>query len=155
MSGAGAPKIAAPRSDMKVAIIATQWHEKIVDALVNGAQRACTEAGVSTELVKVPGTVELSVAAARLATKFDAIVALGVVIRGGTPHFEYVCQSVTQGLTHVSVTTGKPVGFGVLTCNTEEEALDRCGMPESSEDKGYEAAVAAIATEVTLREFGA
>lgn len=155
MSGSGAPKITAPAAPLKVAVISTQWHEKIVDALVDGAVRACKEAGITPELVKVPGSVELSVAAARLAPKFDALVALGVVIRGGTPHFDYVCQSVTQGLTAVSVNTGKPIGNGVLTCNTEQEALDRCGLPGSSEDKGYQAAVAAIATEVTLRELGA
>lgn len=155
MSGSGAPKISVPSAALKVAIISTQWHAKIVDALVDGAVRACKEAGITPELVKVPGTVELSVAAARLAPQFDVIVALGVVIRGGTPHFDYVCQSVTQGLTEVSVRTGRPVGFGVLTCNTEQEALDRSGLPGSSEDKGYEAAVAAIATEVTLQELGA
>lgn len=153
MSKSGAPALSAPKSDLSVAVISTQWHLEIVDSLVKGAVRACRQSGISPTLVQVPGTVELSVTAARLAPRFDALVALGVVIRGGTPHFEYVCQSVTQGLTHVSVTTGRPVGFGVLTCNTVDEALERCGLPTSSEDKGYEAAVAAIATAHTLREL--
>lgn len=154
MSNSGAPSIAAPEAkDLSVAIISTQWHETIVNALVDGALRACKEAGIQPRMIEVPGTVELSVAAARLAPHFDALVALGVVIRGDTPHFDYVCQSVTQGLTHVSVTTGKPVGFGVLTCNNDFEAFDRSGLPGSSEDKGYEAAVAAISTAKTLQEF--
>jgi len=101
--------------------------------------------------VRVPGTVELSVAAARLAPAFDVVVVLGVVVRGGTPHFEYVCQSVTQGTTEVSVRTGVPVGFGVLTVDTVEQARDRAGLPGSSEDKGREALEAAVLTELALR----
>lgn len=107
-------------------------------------------------LIRVPGTVELSVACARLAPQYDALVALGVVIRGGTPHFDYVCSGVTAGLTQVSVTTGCPIGFGVLTCDTEQQALDRAGLPASGErpasgeDKGREAAEAALATAATL-----
>jgi 6,7-dimethyl-8-ribityllumazine synthase len=124
----------------------------VMDGLVAGALRGLEDAGVeSPTLVRVPGTVELSVACARLAPGHDALVALGVVVRGGTPHFEYVCQGVTTGLTQVSVTSGVPVGFGVLTCDTTEQALDRAGLPGSSEDKGHEAATAAVATAVTLR----
>jgi 6,7-dimethyl-8-ribityllumazine synthase len=78
------------------------------------------------------------------------VVALGVVIRGGTPHFEYVCSAATDGLTSVAVSSGVPVGFGVLTCDTDEQAVDRAGLPGSKEDKGYEAAQAALATAVTL-----
>ncbi|HEY0126654.1 MAG TPA: 6,7-dimethyl-8-ribityllumazine synthase, partial [Blastococcus sp.] len=78
-------------------------------------------------------------------------VALGVVVRGGTPHFEYVCDAVTAGLTRVALDAGKPVGNGVLTCDTEEQARDRAGLPGSAEDKGWEAAVAALATALTLR----
>jgi 6,7-dimethyl-8-ribityllumazine synthase len=100
----------------------------------------------------VPGCFELPVAAARLARSgYDAVVALGVVVRGGTPHFDYVCQAATLGLTQVAVDTGVPVGFGVLTCDDDAQALDRAGLPGSHEDKGYEAAVAAVATAVTLR----
>jgi len=126
----------------------------VMDGLVEGARRALTEAGVDTvELVRVPGTFELPVACARLAGSYDALVALGVVIRGGTPHFDYVCQAATVGLTDVSVRTGVPVGFGVLTCDDDAQALDRAGLPGSSEDKGHEAATAAVATAVTLRDL--
>jgi 6,7-dimethyl-8-ribityllumazine synthase len=102
-------------------------------------------------VVRVPGTFELPVAAAVAARTSDAVVALGVVIRGGTPHFEYVCQGATLGLTDVAVRTGVPVGFGVLTCDDEQQALDRAGLEGSHEDKGAEAAEAAVATVVALR----
>jgi 6,7-dimethyl-8-ribityllumazine synthase len=128
-----------------------------MDGLLGGARRALADAGVSdvTEL-RVAGAFELPVAAARMgATGFDAIVALGVVIRGGTPHFEYVCSAATDGLTQVSVLYGVPVGFGLLTCDTDEQAIDRAGLPGSREDKGYEATVAALATAVTLAPFAA
>ena len=123
-----------------------------MDGLLAGARRALAESGVAdvTEL-RVPGAFELPVAAARLAAAgFDAIVALGVVIRGGTPHFDYVCQAATAGLTAVAERTGVPVGFGVLTCDDEQQALDRAGLPGSTEDKGYEAALSALATAVVL-----
>jgi 6,7-dimethyl-8-ribityllumazine synthase len=81
------------------------------------------------------------------------VVALGVVIRGGTPHFEYVCQAATSGLTDVSVSTGVPVGFGVLTCDNEQQGLDRAGLPGSKEDKGHEAVTAALATAVVLKQY--
>jgi 6,7-dimethyl-8-ribityllumazine synthase len=122
-----------------------------MDGLVAGAERALAEAGVEdVPLVRVPGTVELTVTCARLAPAYDALVALGVVIRGGTPHFDYVCSGVTNGLAQVSVATGCPIGFGVLTCDDDAQALDRAGLPGSSEDKGHEAAMAAVATAVTL-----
>lgn len=153
MSGAGAPKIdRVDGSDLKVAIIASKWHKQVMDGLVDGALRACRDNAVdSPAVVQVPGTFELPVAAARLTVQYDAIVALGVVIRGGTPHFEYVCSAATDGLTRVAVDAQIPVGFGVLTCDTEEQALDRAGLEGSAEDKGYEAAAAAIQTAVTLR----
>jgi 6,7-dimethyl-8-ribityllumazine synthase len=122
-----------------------------MDGLLDGARRALADAGVeAVTVVRVPGTFELPVAAARLARHVDAVVALGVVVRGGTPHFDYVCQAATSGLTQVAVTTGVPVGFGVLTCDTDEQAVDRAGLPGSSEDKGYEAAQAAVVTACTL-----
>lgn len=136
---------------LRVAIVAAQWHERVMDGLLAGARRAAREAGIEATEVRVPGTFELPVAAARLAPRFDAVVALGVVIRGGTPHFEYVCSGATQGLVDVSVRTGTPVGFGVLTCDTEEQALDRAGLEDSSEDKGYEAFQAAVLTASVLR----
>jgi 6,7-dimethyl-8-ribityllumazine synthase len=142
---------AAGAATMRVAVIAAQWHEQVMDGLLAGARRAAAEAGIEVVEVRVPGTFELPVAAARLAPRFDALVALGVVIRGGTPHFDYVCSGATTGLVDVSVRTGTPVGFGVLTCDTEEQALDRAGLSGSSEDKGYEAFQAAVLTELALR----
>lgn len=151
---AGAPEVRTNGTGLKVAIVAASWHKAVMDGLVNGAVAALADAGLTdVPVVRVPGTVELSVACARLAPSHDALVALGVVIRGGTPHFDYVCSGVTHGLTDVSIRTGVPVGFGVLTCDTSEQALARAGLPGSSEDKGAEAALAAIATAVTLRDL--
>ncbi|MEU5797741.1 6,7-dimethyl-8-ribityllumazine synthase [Streptomyces sp. NPDC047813] len=153
MSGKGAPELSVRNvGDLRVAVIAAQWHEKVMDGLVNGALRALGDLGIDEPtLIRVPGSFELPVAAKVLAARYDAVVALGVVIRGGTPHFDYVCQGVAQGLTQVSVETGVPVGFGVLTCDTEEQALDRAGIEGSSEDKGHEAVIAAVSTAATLR----
>ncbi|MBO1750419.1 6,7-dimethyl-8-ribityllumazine synthase [Actinotalea sp. BY-33] len=153
MSGAGAPTLELDGRGLRVTIVAASWHTTVMDGLLDGARRALAEAGVTdvTE-VRVPGSFELPVAAARVARNgVDAVVALGVVIRGGTPHFEYVCSAATQGLTDVSVRSGVPVGFGLLTCDDEAQALDRAGLPGSREDKGTEAAQAAVATALTLR----
>ncbi|MBM6403763.1 6,7-dimethyl-8-ribityllumazine synthase [Phycicoccus sp. CSK15P-2] len=153
MSGAGSPTVRTDGRGLRVAVVAASWHDEVMDGLLAGARRALDECGVVAPLVvRVPGTVELSVACARLAPSHDALVALGVVVRGGTPHFEYVCQSATAGLTEVSVRSGVPVGFGVLTCDDDAQALDRAGLPGSREDKGHEAALAAVATAVVLRE---
>jgi 6,7-dimethyl-8-ribityllumazine synthase len=153
----GAPELAAVEgaANLRVAVIASQWHPTVMGGLLDGSRRALRDSKVAdvTEL-RVPGTFELPVAAARLAQAgFDAIVALGVVIRGDTPHFEYVCQAATTGLTVVAQRTGVPVGFGVLTCDDEKQALARAGLPDSTEDKGYEATVAALATAVTLSPY--
>ncbi len=151
MAGSGSPELHVDGAGLRVAVVAASWHTTVMDGLLAGADRALAEAGViEVTRVRVPGTFELPVAAARLAPGHDAVVALGVVIRGGTPHFEYVCDAATGGLTQVCVSTGVPVGFGVLTCDTEQQALDRAGLPGSVEDKGHEAATAAIATAVTL-----
>lgn len=154
MSGKGAPELSVKNcADLRVAVIASQWHEKVMDGLVDGALRALGELGIEEPTVlRVPGSFELPVVAKVLADRgYDAIVALGVVIRGGTPHFEYVCQGVTEGLVRVSVDAGVPIGFGVLTCDTEEQALDRAGLEGSHEDKGHEAVTAAVATATILR----
>lgn len=154
MSGSGAPRLEVREGrELRVAVVAARWHAEIMDALLEGALRALAEAGVREPLVlRVPGSFELPVAAARLARRdYDAVVALGVVVRGGTPHFDYVCQAATLGLTHVAVDTGVPVGFGVLTCDSVEQARERSGLPGSSEDKGYEAAQAAVATALALK----
>ena len=156
MSGEGAPRLHVEGAGgLRVVVVASQWHKTVMDGLVDGARRAMAEAGVHdvTE-IRVPGVFELTVAASRAATDgVDAVVALGVVIRGGTPHFDYVCQAAAVGLTAVAERTGVPVGFGVLTCDDEQQALDRAGLPDSAEDKGYEAGLAALATAVTLADF--
>ena len=154
MSGAGAPTSQPfDASGLKVAVVAASWHTQVMDGLVAGAERALAAYGITQpEVVRVPGTFELPVVAAALAGEgYDAVVALGVVIRGGTPHFDYVCSAATDGLTQVSVTHAVPVGFGVLTCDTEEQALDRAGLDGSSEDKGWEATAAALDTARVLR----
>ena len=154
MSGTGAHQPTlnpSTHGGLRVALIAASWHTQVMDGLLAGARRALREAGVgSVTEVRVPGSFELPVAAARLAEGHDAVVALGVVIRGGTPHFDYVCQAATSGLTEVSVRTGVPVGFGLLTCDDEAQALDRAGLTGSREDKGYEAAAAALETAAAL-----
>ena len=158
MSGAGAPALTVDGSGLRVAVVAASWHTVVMDGLVAGALGALRRAGVDEAdltLVRVPGSFELPVAAVRAAEAgLDAVVALGVVIRGGTPHFDYVCAAATSGLTEVAVRTGVPVGFGLLTCDDEAQALDRAGLPGSREDKGAEAAEAAIATVLALRSAG-
>ncbi len=141
-------------SDVTLGIVVSTWHTTICDALLEGALKAAKAAGVENPTVaRVLGGIELPVVAQALAETHDAVVALGVVIRGGTPHFEYVCDAVTQGLTRVSLDTKTPVANGVLTTNTEEQAVDRAGLPDSSEDKGGQAAAAALSAALTLREL--
>jgi 6,7-dimethyl-8-ribityllumazine synthase len=157
MSGSGAPATGpvAGAEELRVAIVAARWHTQVMDGLLDGAQRALADSAVrDVRLLRVPGAFELPVVAARLAAEpVDAIVALGVVIRGGTPHFDYVCRAATDGLTEVSIRTGVPVGFGLLTCDDDAQALDRAGLPGSKEDKGYEAAQAALVTAVAVRQL--
>lgn len=154
MSGHGAPTLTVDGAHLRVAVVAASWHEVVMNGLIDGARRALEQASVTdVRWVRVPGSFELPVAAAQLAPTVDAVVALGVVIRGGTPHFDYVCQAATAGLTEVSVRTGVPVGFGLLTCDDEAQALDRAGLPGSAEDKGLEAAQAAIATALVLSDL--
>ncbi|HVV76936.1 MAG TPA: 6,7-dimethyl-8-ribityllumazine synthase [Mycobacteriales bacterium] len=154
MSGKGVPEeVVADGSGLRVAIVAARWHTEITDALVAGAFRGLAAVSVSDSyLCRVPGAFELAVVACELAKSgYDAVVALGVVVRGGTPHFEYVCSAATDGLNRIAIETGVPVGFGLLTCDTTEQALDRAGLPGSSEDKGREAAMAAVETALVLR----
>jgi len=140
--------------DLRVAVVASSWHDQVMDGLLDGAQRALKAYRVEAPVVvRVPGAFELAVVAGALATQgYDAVVALGVVIRGGTPHFEYVCNAATDGLSRVAVDTSTPIGFGLLTCDTEEQALDRAGLDGSSEDKGWEAAAAALETAQLLKQ---
>ena len=154
MSVDGIPDIKTDGTGLKITIVAGSWHEVITNGLLEGARRALTESNVDFSEVRVPGSFELPVVArAALDAGADAVVALGVIIRGGTPHFEYVSDAATSGLTQVSVLTGKPVGFGVLTLDDEQQGLDRAGLPGSKEDKGAEAAQAAVATAVLLRDI--
>ena len=156
MAGSGAPSLELDGAGLRVVVVAASWHQVVMDGLVAGARRGLAEAGVAdVRLVRVPGSFELPVgalAAARAGA--DAVVALGVVIRGGTTHFDYVCAAATDGLTRVALDTGVPVGFGVLTCDDEQQALDRAGLPGSHEDKGHEAAQAAVATALAVRALG-
>lgn len=157
MSGAGAPTSQPyDASDLRVAVVAATWHTQVMDGLVAGAERALAAYGISEpEVIRVPGTFELPVVAAALARAgYDAVVALGVVIRGGTPHFDYVCSAATDGLTQVSVDHAMPVGFGVLTCDDEEQAIARAGLEGSTEDKGWEATSAALDTARIVRAIG-
>jgi 6,7-dimethyl-8-ribityllumazine synthase len=146
MSGEGAPKLAIDASGLQIAVLVTSWHTKITDGLLAGAERALSAAGnTEYEIWRVPGAFELPLAAQRAAAAgADAIIALGVVIQGDTPHFDYVCASATDGLTRVQLDTGVPIGFGLLTVNTEQQALDRAGLEGSREDKGAEAVEAAV-----------
>jgi 6,7-dimethyl-8-ribityllumazine synthase len=138
---------------LTVAVVATRWHEQITTALVDSAVQAAGECGLSPDVVRVAGAVELPLVAQELAKTHDAVVALGVVVRGGTPHFEYVCDAVTYGLTRVALDTGTPVGNGVLTVETEQQALDRAGLRGSAEDKGRDATLAALDSARTLRSL--
>jgi 6,7-dimethyl-8-ribityllumazine synthase len=155
VSGAGRPAgLVVPAAGLSLAIAATRWHAEVTDIMVERARSAASAAGVAEPpVVRVPGAVELPVVAAELARRHDAVACLGAVIRGGTPHFEYVCQSVTYGLSRVALDTGTPVGNGVLTCDTLEQALARCGLPASGEDKGWDAVVAALETALVLRSL--
>ena len=154
MSGDGAPKIITDGTGLKVTSVAGRWHEEITDGLLAGARRVLAASGAEVTEVRVPGSFELPVVSrAALDAGADAVVALGVIIRGGTPHFEFVSDAATSGLTQVAILTGKPVGFGVLTLENEQQGLDRAGLPGSKEDKGAEAAEAALATAVVLRDL--
>ena len=156
MSGEGAPdERPVDCHDLRVAVVAARWHEQVMDGLLTGARRALDAYQVEEPaIVRVPGSFELPVVAGALAERgYEAVVALGVVIRGGTPHFDYVCDAVTYGLTRVALDTGTPVGNGVLTCDNEQQALDRAGLEGSKEDKGYEATAAALLTARTLRKI--
>ena len=141
-------------SGVRLAIVASTWHQKICDALLDSAIRVAKDAGVRKPTVaRVLGAIEIPVVVQELARNHDAVVALGVVIRGQTPHFDYVCDAVTQGLTRVSLDASTPVANGVLTTDNEEQALDRAGLPSSAEDKGAQATAAALSTALTLRHL--
>jgi 6,7-dimethyl-8-ribityllumazine synthase len=153
VSGEGRPPgRVVDAAGLTLAIAATSWHPEVTGCLAEravAAARACSVPDVL--VVRVPGAVELPVVAAELARRHDAVACLGAVIRGGTPHFDYVCDAVTYGLTRVALDSGTPVGNGVLTCDTLAQAVDRCGGEGSSEDKGWDAVLAALETALVLR----
>ena len=147
MSVSGAPNLKVSAVGKKVVIVATSWHPEIMAGLIAGAQKELEVSGaVDVQLNMVPGAFELPLAAKWAFEKgADIVIALGVVIKGGTQHFDYICSSATEGLTRVQLDANKPLGFGVLTVNNEQEALDRSGLQGSKEDKGAEAVQAALA----------
>jgi 6,7-dimethyl-8-ribityllumazine synthase len=154
LSGAGSPKIEVDGTGIRVAIVAASWHEEIMNGLIAGARRALEAAGATVSEVRVPGAFELPVVAkAALDRGADGVVALGVIIRGGTPHFDFVAKAATDGLTRVALDTGMPIGFGLLTLDDEQQGIDRAGLPGSKEDKGAEAADAVVATVQLLRQM--
>jgi 6,7-dimethyl-8-ribityllumazine synthase len=160
MSGAGSPNHpdspAVDGTGLKVTIVAGRWHEAIAEGLLAGAHRVLDDSGAEVTELRVPGSFELPVVCrAALEAGADAVVALGVIVRGGTPHFDFVSNAATDGLTRVALDTGKPVGFGVLTLDDEQQGIDRAGLPGSKEDKGAEAASAALATALLLRSLRA
>ena len=157
MSGGGIPAVPEmDASELRLAIVASTWHERICDALLDGARKVAEGAGVrEPTVIRVHGAIEIPVVAQELTRNHAAVVALGVVIRGQTPHFDYVCDAVTQGLTRVSLDSGTPVANGVLTTDNEQQALDRAGLPDSVEDKGAQATAAALSTALTLRQLRA
>ncbi len=157
MSGQGRPDgQVVDAAGLSLAIAATRWHAEITDQLVARAVTAARACGVPEPLlVRVPGAIELPVVAAELARRHDAVTCLGAVIRGGTPHFEYVCSAVTYGLSRVALDAGTPVANGVLTCDSIDQARDRCGAADSAEDKGWDAVVAALETALVLRSISA
>lgn len=146
MSGSGAPQLEVSAAGKKIFVVATSWHTQIMDGLINGALRELDKAGAKeVSLYRIPGAFEMPLAAKwAFEQGADAVIALGVVIQGETPHFDYVCDSATSGLTKIQLEVGKPVGFGLLTVDNEDQALARAGLAGSKEDKGAEAVQAAL-----------
>jgi len=156
MAGFGDPQLdTVDAAGLRLGIVGSRWHADLVDHMVERAQAAAKACGVRDVVVtRVAGSVELPVVAQALAKQCDAVVALGVVIRGATAHFDYVCDSVTAGLTRVALDEQTPVAHGVLTVNSIDQARDRAGLPGSSEDKGWQSAVAVLDAALTIRELG-
>jgi 6,7-dimethyl-8-ribityllumazine synthase len=155
VAGFGEPQLdTVDAKGLSLGVVATRWHGELVDHMVSRAVAAAEACGVDdTTVVRVSGSVELPVLAQAMARRFDAVVALGVVVRGDTPHFDYVCRSVTDGLTRVALESATPVAHGVLTVNTIEQARARAGLPGSPEDKGWSATVAALDAALALRSL--
>lgn len=155
MSAAGNPGVVTEDfSGRTVTIVAASWHQETMAALIASATRVCKAAGANVELIRVPGSFELPIVALEAAKQgANAVVALGVVERGETPHFDYVCSAATQGLTQAALKSGVPMGFGVIMADNAQQVFDRSGLPGSKEDKGAEAAAAAINTALELEKM--
>lgn len=155
MSGTGRPDAAVPdATGLRLGIAVTRWNAQITDVLLERARDAAAKAGAGEPtVVRVAGAMELPVVCQGLAEGHDAVVGLGVVVRGATPHFDYVCDAVTAGLLRVGLDARTPVGNGVLTVNDEAQAWERAGTPTSTEDKGFEATVAALDAALVLKEL--
>jgi 6,7-dimethyl-8-ribityllumazine synthase len=152
MAGFGEPGVTEVHAaGMTVGVVAARWHGELTDHMLDRAVAAAKACGAEAVVARVAGSVELPVVAQALARRCDVVVALGVVIRGETAHFDYVCRSVTDGLTRIALDTGKPVAHGVLTVNTIGQARDRAGFEGSAEDKGWAATVAALDAALTIR----
>ena len=130
----------------KIAIISSSWHPELCDKLIASAKKACMENGYGYEIIYVPGSFEIPFAARKALTKgfdgFAGAVALGLVLRGETAHFEYVCEGATYGIMKTQLEVNKPIGFGILMCDTLEQAHARAGG--AVEDKGYDATIATL-----------
>lgn len=157
MSGSGQPQQGGiDATGIRVVVVAGTWHERIAEGLVAGAERMLEQTNADYRVVRVPGAFELPIVSkTALEQGADAVVALGVILRGGTPHFEYISSAATDGLTRVALDTGKPVGFGVLTIDDEQQGVDRAGLEGSREDKGAEAADAALRAVLAMRDLRA
>lgn len=154
MTKHGAPHLQVDASGLNIAIIAGSWHTTVMDGLIDGATTTLEASGSTHRLIRVAGSFEIPLAAqTALAHGYDAVVCLGVIIRGETPHFDFVSDAVTSGLTRVQLDAGKPVGFGILTVDNDAQALDRAGLADSHESKGQEAAEAALQLAVTVRDL--
>jgi 6,7-dimethyl-8-ribityllumazine synthase len=156
MAGFGDPHLTTVEAaGLRLGIVGSRWHAGLVDHMVDRAQQAAKACGVDDVVVaRVAGSVELPVVAQALAERCDAVVALGVVIRGETAHFDYVCDAVTAGLTRVALDARTPVAHGVLTVESLGQARDRAGLEDSIEDKGWQSTVAVLDAALTIRGIG-
>lgn len=154
MAKHGAPQLQVDATGLNVAIIAGSWHTTVMNGLIDGAKNTLEVSGATYDLITVAGSFEIPLAAqAALANGYDAAICLGVIIRGDTPHFDFVADAVTSGLTRIQLDAGKPVGFGILTVDNDAQALNRAGLADSEESKGQEAAEAALQLAVTVRQL--
>jgi len=148
-------KIGKIKKSTRIAVITAIWNQDLTDHMLNQCNLTLADHGIKPTSIRVTGSFEL-IAATKAAVnkKFDAVIALGVVLKGETPHFDYVCQAVTNGLTQIAAETGKPIGFGVLTCDNHAQAKARAGFPGSIEDKGKDTAMAVLNSLIEHKKLG-